>query len=77
MLPKLVLVPLAIVPLIPRLLLPLLAPAVLVAPLLFVPLKPACEKPSGLAVGPLHDANKLNKCRFKSFDNSVVRLSTA
>lgn len=69
----LVLVPLAIVPLIPRLLLP---PAVLVAPLLLVPLNPACGNPSGFADGPLHEANKLNKCRFKSFDNSVARLST-
>lgn len=73
----LVLVPLAIVPLMPTLLLLLLAPAVLVPPLLFAPLRPVCEKPSGFAVGPLHDANKLNKCRFKSFDNNVARLSTA
>lgn len=75
-LPKLVLVPLAIVPLTPKLLLLLLAPAVFVPPLLLVPPKPACETPSGFADGPLHDANKLNKCRFNSFDSSVVRLST-
>lgn len=76
MLPKLVLVPLAIVPLMPKLLLLLPAPAALVPPLLLVPLKPACETPSGFADGPLHDANKLNKCRFNSLDNSVARLST-
>lgn len=69
------LIPLAFDPLMPKLLL-LLAHAVLVAPLLLVPPKPACEKPSGFAVGPLHDANKLNKCRFNSFDNNVARLST-
>lgn len=76
MFPKLALVPLAFVPLMPKLLLLLLAHAVPVAPLLLLPPKPACEKPSGFAVGPLHDANKLNKCRFNSLDNNVVRLST-
>lgn len=60
-LPKLMLVPLVIVLVMPKLLLMLLLPAVLIVPLLLVPPKPICKKPSGFAVGPLQDANKLNK----------------
>lgn len=75
MLPKLIFVPLVDVPV--PILLVLFAPAVPDnAPLAVEPTYPACEKPSGLAVGPLHDANRLNKWRFKSFDSRVVRLST-
>lgn len=75
MLPKLVFVPLVVVPM-PKLLLLPPVPTVPVDVLLLIPVKPTCENPNNLAVGPLHDANKLNKCRFKSFDNNVVRLST-
>lgn len=55
-------------------------PVVLILALLLIPLLLAVllrmVSPSGFAVGPLHEANKLNRCRFKSFDSSVAQLST-
>lgn len=70
--------PLAVTPAIPVLLLPLLPPALLLVTLLPVPLAlPWKLTPNGFVVGPLHDANRLNKCRLRSLDNNVVQLSTA
>lgn len=55
-------------------------PVVLMLALLLIPLLLAVlfrmVSPRGFAVGPLHDANKLNRCLFKSFDSSVAQLST-
>lgn len=61
-------VPLIVVPV-------MLMLALLLIPLLLVVLL-RIVSPNGFAVGPLHDANKLKRCLFKSFDSNVAQLST-
>lgn len=65
---KLTDVPLIVVPV-------MLMLALLLIPLLLVVLL-RIVSPNGFAVGPLHDANKLKRCLFKSFDSNVAQLST-